>query len=117
MEISINKLIAKYKKCINNMNRVLTNEPPGSDALTKEFNAFDPNTNALENNLTDIEIEASHSKYNNQHYTALKVLRRLQPKQPKYTKPAGKVSEPYTHWRSLQHTAESNDKQSSNHSN
>ena len=36
MEISINKLIAKYKKCITNINRVLTNEPSGSDALTKE---------------------------------------------------------------------------------
>ena len=65
MEISIKKLIAKYKKCINHMNRVLTDEPPGSDALAKEFNAIDPNTNTLENKLTDIqiELEASHSKY------------------------------------------------------
>ena len=78
MEISIKKLIAKYKKCINHMNRVLTDEPPGSDALAKEFTAIDPNTNTLENKLTDIQIEASHSKYNNQHQAALLILEGLQ---------------------------------------
>ena len=59
------------------MNRVRTNEPPGSDALAKEFTAIDPNTNTLENKLTDIQIEASHSKYNNQHQAALLILEGL----------------------------------------
>ena len=77
MEISINKLIVKYKKCITNMNRVLTNEPSGSDALTKEFNSIDPNTNALYNIITDIEIEASHSMFDGQPTAALAVLRTL----------------------------------------
>ena len=95
------------------MNRVLTNEPSGSDALTKEFNAIDPNTNALENILTDIEIEASHSKYNNQHNAALTVLRTLQTQ----------AAEVYETWRKAVrpiHAATglaAYSKQSSNHSN
>ena len=59
------------------MNRVLTDEHPGSDTLAKEFTAIDPNTNTLENKLTDIQIEASHSKYNNQHQAALLILEGL----------------------------------------
>ena len=80
MEISIKKLIAKYNKCITNMNRILTNEPSGSKELAVEFNLIDPNANALENALSDIETEASHSKYENQHSAALAMLRTLQTK-------------------------------------
>ena len=77
MEITINKLIAKYKKCINNMNRVITNAPYGSAALSKEFNSIDPNANTLDNILNDIETEATHSKFDNQHNAALEVLKTL----------------------------------------
>ena len=48
------------------------------DKRTKEFNAIDQNTNTLENKLTDIQIQASHSKYNNQHHEALLILEGLQ---------------------------------------
>ena len=80
MEISIKKLIAKYNKCITNMNRILTNEPSGSKELAVEFNLIDPNANALENSLSEIETEASHSKYKNQQTVALVMLRTLQTK-------------------------------------
>ena len=62
-----NKLILKYKNCINNMNRVITNEPSGSAAVSKEFNSIDPNANALDNLLSVIETEATHSKFDNHH--------------------------------------------------
>ena len=62
------------------MNRILTNEPSGSKELAVEFNLIDPNANALENSLSEIETEASHSKYKNQHSAALAVLRTLQTK-------------------------------------
>ena len=62
------------------MNRILTNEPSGSKELAVEFNLIDPNANALENALSDIETEASHSKYENQHSAALAMLRTQQTK-------------------------------------